>query len=115
MEEYELLAKTLRRYWSLMRYGKNEVEIINKTDPKQSITVHVPSRLIPHIKQTFNPREPIPKQLDEIFPYVLQIVAATGELDLAASTPKEQKLKIAAAIQCLKDKRQKSLRKEKKE
>jgi len=53
MEEYELLAKTLRRYWSLMRYGKNEVEII-KTDPKQSITVHVPSRLIPHIKQTFN-------------------------------------------------------------
>ena len=100
MKDYELLAKALKRYWPSIRYGEDKVEINNK------IALPVPRRLMPIIRQALNPNEPIPEELDEILPYVLEIVEAFGEVDLIASTPKEREFKIVAGIECLKDKRQ---------
>jgi len=107
MKDYELLAKTLKRYPPLIRYHKDKIELVNKANPKQSIIVDTPSELIPIIKRVLTTEEPVNSgELDKVWPYILQIVQATGELDLLASTPAERKLKIAAGMQCLEDKKQ---------
>lgn len=102
LDEFRLLSQVLESGVAI-RYGQNEIEVLNTNDPSQSRSVHVPSELVPTVKDFLrNPRVMAPEQWIEIREYVFEVFLTIIWMLLRASTPKERELKSAVLEEFLK-------------
>jgi len=102
-KEYKLLCRVLKS-GVLIRYGKNEIEVLNKNDLRQTKTISVPSILVLKVKNFLhNPRLMKGEQWTEIRDYVSEVGLAIIEMSFRASTPKEKELKLTLFKRFLKE------------
>ena len=115
MKEWEAVAKALTRITPKITYGQDKVRFTNPENGKHSVTVSIPKDQMPNVKRFLSAfyKDPIDmdtclKELQKIPHFLLQFADAIGDVDWTASTSTEKKLKLASAVECLREKTEKA-------
>ena len=115
MKEWKVVAEALTRITPKITYGQDEVRFTNPDNGKHSVAVSIPKDQMPNVKRFLSAfyKDPIDmdsclKELEKIPHFLLQLADAIGNIDWMTSTPTEKKLKLASAVECLREKTEKA-------